>query len=367
MSDRDFGLRAEVDEMQERLEDLQHRVQIMERTLSGIRSLGQEFWRTEAVAFLLGTGVHSWHYDAREENALFLDLSACEIGDRGLTRRWVGPTGSLAATISINRSEALVFEARLSDFSSAGVREALTLEVDGVAVPWTERSTRSARAFIPAAPGQASLRFRLYVGDPALLQGVGRSFAITEIDISPAAGSSLPQRVNLSASQISDGGDMFHALEYDQQNRPYRWTGPNTRSSFSVLVDRSQPLVLTLCMTAFVDRARQSPLALEVDGESFQPEIIEEAEGIMARLSLAPKPEPGPTTVALVLPMVIQPNESDRRSLGVAFRYLKFEPALIHRVGPQADKPEAGHETRKSFAATLIGLARAPLGAASQS
>lgn len=360
MSD-DFGLRAEVDEMQERLEEMQHRLQVMEKTLSSIRSLGQEFWRTEAVAFLLGTGVHSWHYDAREENALFLDLSDCEIGDRGVARRWVGSTGSLGATISINRSQTLAFEARLSDFSSVGLREALTLDVDGMSVPWTERSARSARAFIPAAPGQASLRFRLHVNNSALLQGGGRSFAITEIDISPAAGASLPHRVNLSATQIGDGGDMFHALEYDPQNRPYRWTGPNTRSSFAVLVDRSQPLILTLCMTAFVDRAKQSPFVLEVDGESFHPEIFEEAEGIMARLSLPPKPEAGPTTVTLVLPTVLQPNESDRRLLGIAFRYLKFEPTSIHR----GDKPEGPHETKKSFAATLVGLARGPLSASS--
>lgn len=362
MGDLNFALRSEVDEMQERLTDLELKVQRMERTLSGIRSLGQEFWRTEAVAFLLGTGVQSWHYDAREQSPVFMDLSACET-DHGSPRRWVGPTGSLGATISINRSGALIFEARLGEASPA-VSEALTLEVDGSTVPWIERAASLMRAIVPAAPGQASLRFRLYVANPAALQnGTGRSFAISEIDISPAAGAAMPQRVSLSANQISDGGNMFHGLEYDQHNRPYRWSGPSTRSSCWVLVDRSQPLVLTVCMAAFVDRVRQSPIALEVDGQLLHPEVAEEAEGIMARVPLPPKQDSEPTTVTLVVPMVIQPNESDRRLLGVAFRYLKCEPPSVHRIHPQ--KPEIV-EPQKSFATTLIGLARASLSSASQ-
>jgi len=135
----------------------------------------------------------------------------------------------------------------------------------------------------------------------------------------------LPKRVEIDADNVPDTGNMFFAIERDQNRRSYRWTGPDRTFSFSPLIDRSGSLKLTLCLTGFVNRARQTPLSLEVDGRTYELELADHSDGVMAHALIPPRSYAGPTTFSFTVPEVMKPGGPDERFLGVAFRYFRLE------------------------------------------
>ena len=142
----------------------------------------------------------------------------------------------------------------------------------------------------------------------------------------------LPRVARIDARQIENGTAGFFPMEVGRDGHSYRWTGPGRTFALTVRVDRSQPLLVRLCLVRFVDRPSQTPMTLAVDGVVRDLELNGEADGIIAHVTIPARSSEGPTTLLFAVSAVVSPGDADRRLLGVAFRYLAVEPTpQFHR------------------------------------
>src|ERR1700733_12839398 len=71
------------------------------------------------------------------------------------------------------------------------------------------------------------------------------------------SGRRLPTSARIEASHSLSSEDGFYHLEYEQNGRPYRWTGPSPEFAFRLYVDRTVPLKLELEIGYMIDASLQ--------------------------------------------------------------------------------------------------------------
>ena len=185
----------------------------------------------------------------------------------------------------------------------------------------------------------------------------------------------FPGSARIDASQYLSPEEGFYALEYEQDGRPYRWTGPRPDFSFTVYVDRTVPLRLQLDVGYMVDPKVQADIAVVVDGAEVPLDMRPRkgGGGYSGEALIAPGENLRATNIVFVVPRVLPAKAaSDARSLGVAFRELRVGPAHEHarlparesglqkavpllagRDRPEAPKAEAVSASARSAAKPL--------------
>jgi hypothetical protein len=185
MESENDGLCAVIEDLETEIEALNRRVDVLEKTMAEMVVLGREFWRGEAAELLVGASITSWHYDVRQDNVLFADVARCDVFDGIYAKRWVGKSGQLFATLSINRAAPLQFSASILEFAAPELEDTLALEIDGEPVTWSARDGRHLTADIPERPGHARLQFRLSVDRNLIPKGEESSFSFSDLRIEP--------------------------------------------------------------------------------------------------------------------------------------------------------------------------------------
>ena len=135
----------------------------------------------------------------------------------------------------------------------------------------------------------------------------------------------LPKTYSVDATELLLPGNGFYHLEYSENGRPYRWTGPRNTFTFTMWVDRTSPLRLTLAIFGFANDHCET-LDAVVDGRRFR---TAPAPSGYAIDEIPPRDEPGLTTIIFEVPAmrVPKPEEADQRVLGVSFHRLDVAPA----------------------------------------
>lgn len=133
----------------------------------------------------------------------------------------------------------------------------------------------------------------------------------------------LPTTVSIEASELLFPADGFYALEYDDQGRPYRWTGPQQTFCFNVWVDRNRALSLDLHTIGFGASENANGLRAIIDGSCFEARPTESGFRVS---EIPPRPEPGPTTIVIEVAKMLKPAGEDLRTLGVLFHRLYLSP-----------------------------------------
>lgn len=175
-----------IEDLETEIETLNKRIDLLEKTVAEMVALGKEFWRGEAAEFLIGASTTSWCYDVRQDNVLFSDVADCDVFDGIYAKRWVGKSGELLATISINRAGPLQFSASVLEFATPELEDTLALEIDGEPVAWSARDGRHLTADIPERPGHARLQFRLSVDRNLIPKENEGSFSFSDLRIAPS-------------------------------------------------------------------------------------------------------------------------------------------------------------------------------------
>ena len=187
MESRNESLCSVVEDLETEIEALARRVDLLEKTVAEMVVLGKEFWRGEAAELLIGASTTSWHYDVRQDNTLFSDVTNCDVFDGVYAKRWVGKGGELSATISINRAAPLQFSASVLEFAVPELEDTLALEIDGEPVEWSAHNGHHLTAEIPQRPGRARLQFRLSVDRSLVPQDKAVSFSFSDLRIASSA------------------------------------------------------------------------------------------------------------------------------------------------------------------------------------
>jgi len=138
---------------------------------------------------------------------------------------------------------------------------------------------------------------------------------------------SFPDEVEVALGDFIDGSN-WHAPEADSGGRPRRWTGPGTRSTVNIYVCRRRPLELVFQIAGAAAPEILDGLRLLVDGE---PTEFEFASHLRGRAAIGPAPTRRGVEVAFdvpftVSPMARDPNQRDKRQLGVALCELALRP-----------------------------------------
>jgi hypothetical protein len=194
----EIGLRVRVEELETEVEELNARVAGLERILTEMRALGEDFWREEAALFLIGANTRGWRYDARDRNVLFNDVFPAEQISDNHWKRWVGKSGELTASVAINRTAPLLFTVVVDGFVARELAKTLNLEVDGERIAWSDQEKKTWSAVLPEQPGRVRLNFRLSVDSALVPPNKDVTFSFCEISLAPApAGQSAPQKQRL--------------------------------------------------------------------------------------------------------------------------------------------------------------------------
>jgi hypothetical protein len=146
-----------------------------------------------------------------------------------------------------------------------------------------------------------------------------------------------PLRFSCTAAELDGGHPGFYGLERDDNGIPFRWTGRHSSPSFSfsVPIDRRTAVELELKVMSAIDRRRQSPLRLEVDGAEYAVRLRRAGDHLEGRLVIPPRAAAGPTLLTFTVPALLRPGGSDQRELGIAFGELHLRPV------PAAVPPDA--------------------------
>jgi hypothetical protein len=138
---------------------------------------------------------------------------------------------------------------------------------------------------------------------------------------------------------------MWYSLEYDQARRPFRWTGPTKKFSVTLSANRTIAQRLTLRLFGVVDRSKQIPIIVEVDGSNYELELVNSPDGTLsAGVVIPPSTRTEPTTIfQFTVAAVLKPKGADRRLLGVAFHSVELEglPVSQDEVGTSASSEVA--------------------------
>lgn len=140
------------------------------------------------------------------------------------------------------------------------------------------------------------------------------------LDEAEAGVARLPRLVVIEPDQLLRPHDGFYGVEHATGNVPFRWTGPSTRFSFDLFIDRTHGADVRLEALNCIDYEIQKALLLMVDGEAAPITVAPREMGFVASARLPARAGGQATNLVFVLPAVLVPPESvDRRELGIAF------------------------------------------------
>lgn len=212
--------------------------------------------------------------------------------------------------------------------------------VDWLMAPDNSRGPGPARGLSPALAGDKKSASRRHDLDYSLLhEGGERSF---------------PRSVRIDAEDIEDGTAGFYPIETDPSGDSYRWTGPGRTFGFAVRVDRSRPLMAELCFVRFVSREAQTPVRMQIGDLDRELKLRNGPDGIVGRAIIPAGDLISPTRLTFAVQSVLRPGNADRRTLGLAFRYLALEPASQSRT---RDLLWRIRHSVKAFARRLLKIA----------
>jgi len=162
----------------------------------------------------------------------------------------------------------------------------------------------------------------------------------------------LPRRVVIEPDQLLRAQDGFYGIEHTADNVAFRWTGPSTRFSFDVFIDRTYGADLRLHALNCIDYEIQKDLLLVVDGETMHMAIARQDMGFVASARLPPRADAEGSNLVFILPAVLVPPESaDQRELGIAFGEL----AVVARTAESDAEDMRARTVEQRWAGTPEG------------
>jgi hypothetical protein len=141
--------------------------------------------------------------------------------------------------------------------------------------------------------------------------------------------SSLSRSCQLAAREFVELGSGFHFLEYSEGEDAYRWTGPQSEARLTFWLDRTGPILVRIGIRAFGAGSAETPVLVEVDGESFTAAYDASLRALVVG-PVPPRPHAGPTEVVIHSPVMFCPAQSgqgDSRLLGMAINRIELLPA----------------------------------------
>ncbi len=140
----------------------------------------------------------------------------------------------------------------------------------------------------------------------------------------------LPGMVRIDASQGLHLLDGFYDLEHTPQGRAFRWTGPQRRFRFSVWIDRTRPVDVTLHVLFRGHAANATGMRLFVDGRPNPVRFDASREAFIAT-DVAPEPLRDLSVFEFesASPQPVE-DRAETRELGVPFAM--FEVAIQDRA-----------------------------------
>jgi hypothetical protein len=157
----------------------------------------------------------------------------------------------------------------------------------------------------------------------------------------------LPTELQILPQYLLEGQAGFYSLEHTADGVPFRWTGPERDFSFSVCVDRAEPVNVRLEALAIIDRQRQGNVCLHVDGAAVPFPLEWDGTRYMGEAVLPAAPLRAITKLTFTLPITLTVPDSttDLRELGLGFSRLTIRPlAIPARPEHSSDPAEAAVE-----------------------
>ena len=168
---------------------------------------------------------------------------------------------------------------------------------------------------------------------------------------------SLPPAVVIEAAFSLSAEAGFHHLEYDPHGVPFRWTGPEPVFFVEVLVDRKGPATVRMRYSQIYSLEGGYAVQCFVDGEEIETALIENDGEYEVHGLLPARDFVGGTVISFVSPSVASPalvaQSQDGRQLGLAFRWLRIDPAPSVSLDEEilvAFQDEVLEEPKKVFA-----------------
>lgn len=143
------------------------------------------------------------------------------------------------------------------------------------------------------------------------------------------ASDDLPRSITIEASFALPAEAGFYWLEYDNNGRPYRWTGPEPLFFFELFINRRYPLDMRLRYSKLQEPGDGKLIRCYVDGKELESELTE-IDGEFEVSAVIPERDLlGGTIVMFECANVQSPSEKgnsdDSRKLGLSFRWLKID------------------------------------------
>lgn len=177
----------------------------------------------------------------------------------------------------------------------------------------------------------------------------------------PKTFSSMPPGVVIEAAFSLSVESGFHHLEYDVLGVPYRWTGPEPVFFFEVFVDRQAPAAVRMHYSQIYSLEGGYPVQCYVDGEEIETSLVEIAGEFEVHGLLPSRDFVGGTVISFVCPKVASPavveKSKDERQLGLAFRWLRIDPAPTF-LADEAITQESPEELLKEPEKEITGKSR---------
>jgi hypothetical protein len=268
-----------------------------------------------------------------------------EYDDEGGPFRWTGPQRHFSFRVNVDRRLPLAIELDVIWLVDEARQRDLNLLVDGNLLPFHLRRGGAGyhgRALLPPAERQAATTLTFVVPitlQPSPADTCRLGIAFRKLTIRPAGSegetlddeqeTAVSAAFSCTAADIRDGYPGFYDLEYDQEGIPFRWTGRQSSPafSFSFSIDRRVPMELELRAISIVNRRRQLPLAVYVDGAEYPLAVERAGDHLEGRLVIPPRAAAGPTSLTFTVPALLRGRGADRRELGIAFSELHLRPA----------------------------------------
>ena len=152
---------------------------------------------------------------------------------------------------------------------------------------------------------------------------------------------SLPDQVEVALDEFIDGSN-WHAPEQEPAGRARRWSGPGTRATVNIFVNRSHSLELTFEIIGAADPEVLDGLRLFADGEPIAHELAHRRRG---RAVIAAAPGRRGVEVGFDVPFTVAPAQRDptlrdMRELGICVRQVAVRPLpSAPPATPESDAP----------------------------
>lgn len=122
--------------------------------------------------------------------------------------------------------------------------------------------------------------------------------------------------------------DGFYDLEFDSQNRPYRWTGPSTSFQFSIFIPNTQQYSAELTLFGSLNKDNLKNIQVYVNGNR-QDAHFDVSPVYKFKFSVPERDNVGSVSIVFMISSTEVPNSlksdaEDHRELGVAFHSLEL-------------------------------------------